>query len=287
MRHVLSTLSLSACLACGGGDRPDDGATLGAATTTTTTGSAATTDDPGTGATTGLDSSTGPTTGPTTTGFPWPTTDPTGAGTDGPVDGGPCPNYALVLDRPGPVLWSTTDGSIFESPFLQPGQGFNCVRIEFDLQTLDNLDEIAAMDPEGCPEFFGIASVFGTQPAGKVLATAFYHPMDRVRGDCTRGDSRFEVGNHLEYTADTIGPWSPGQVWHIILEAKPYLTRIVIYSGGQQIGPTIAAGLETVDVAYTRDPVVRLGLPSPVEDRFYPWYGTTYANLQVWADVAP
>ncbi|WAS96815.1 hypothetical protein [Nannocystis punicea] len=282
MRHVLFNLSFSALIACGGGDRPGDGGT-------TTATEPATGEPEATATTTG--DATATTTGSTaegapTTGLPGPETTAT-SGTDGPVDGGPCANYALVLDRPGPVLWATTDGSVYEAAFLQPGQGFNCVRVEFDLQTLDNLDDIVALDPEGCPEFFGIASVFGTQPAGKVLATVFYHPMDRVRGACTPGDSRLEVGNHLAYTADTPGPWSPGQVWHVILEAKPWLTRVTVFSGGQQVGPTIAAALDPLDVAVTRDPLVRLGLPGPVEDRFYPWYGATWANLQVWADVAP
>jgi hypothetical protein len=281
MRHVLLNLSLSTLLACGGGGQPgEDGSTAGEpATSDAATATGTTTGEPP-GAT-GTTTDDGP-----TTGLPWP--DPTAtSGTDGPVDAGPCPNYALVLDRPGPILWATTDGSVWESAFLQPGQGFGCVRVEFDLQTLDNLDEIVAMDPEGCPEYFGIASVFGTQPAGKVLATAFYHPMDRVRGACTLGASRFEVGNHLAYTADTAGPWAPGQVWHVILEAKPWLTRLTVFSGGQQVGPTIAAALDPLDVAVTRDPLIRLGLPGPVEDRFYPWYGATWANLQVWADVVP
>ncbi|MCY0987829.1 hypothetical protein OV203_11890 [Nannocystis sp. ILAH1] len=282
MRHVFFNLSLSTLLACGGGDPPgEDGSTTAGepATTDAATATGTTTDEPP--GTTGTTTDVGP-----TTGLPWP--DPTAtSGTDGPVDNGPCPNYALVLDRPGPILWATTDGSVWESAFLQPGQGFNCVRVEFDLQTLDNLDEIVAMDPEGCPEYFGIASVFGTQPAGKVLATAFYHPMDRVRGECMLGASRLEVGNHLAYTADTAGPWAPGQVWHVILEAKPWLTRVTVFSGGQQVGPTIAAALDPLDVAVTRDPLIRLGLPGPVEDRFYPWYGATWANLQVWADVVP
>lgn len=285
MRHVLCNLSLSTLLACGGGLRPgDDGS---AATTTADTTAAASSEAGSSTATSTGDVPVTTTDAPTTTNFPWPTTAATEQGTDGPVDAGPCPNDTLVLDRPGPLLWATTDGSVYETAFLQPGQGFNCVRIEFDLQTLANLDEIAAMDPEGCPEFFGIASVFGTQPAGKVFATAFYHSMDRVRDACTVGASRLEVGNHFAYTADTPGPWSPGQVWHIILEARPNLTRITVYSGGQQLGPAVAAELPAVDVAATRDPVVRLGLPGPVEDRFYPWYGTTYANLQVWADVVP
>lgn len=281
MRHVLRNLSLSTLLACGGGvgpgDEPTAATTSGPATDTT---AAATTTGDATG-------TTGTTTDPEpTTLTPWPTTSAT-SGTDGPVDAGPCPGYALVLDRPGPVLWATTDGSVFESPFLQPGQGFTCVRVEFDLQTLANLDDIIAMDPEGCPEYFGIASVFGTQPAGKVLATVFYHPMDRARGECLPGASRLEVGNHLAYTADTVGPWSPGQVWHVILEARPWLTRVTVFSGGKQIGPMVTAALDPLDVAVTRDPVVRLGLPGPVEDRFYPWYGATWANLQVWAEVAP
>ena len=287
-------LALGLIAACAGGD-PSEGSGTTSAPVTTGTGttsasSSTTTSATTTPTTTGSTTTTTTTTSTsgTTTSSPL-TTSPgeTGTGTDGPVDGGPCPGYALVLDHPGPVLWVTTDTSVYEAPFLPEGHGFTCVRVEFDLQTLDNLAEIAADDPEGCPEFFGLASVFGTQISGDVVATAFYRGMDRLRGVCTPGASRLEVGNYLDYNAGTEGPWSPGQVWHIILEARPSLTRITIFNKGQQLGPIIAASLDPIDLAGTLDPVVRLGLVNPVEDRFYPWYGATYANLQVWAEVVP
>lgn len=280
MRQVLPFLSLGTLMACHGGGAAGDGAETGAAATTTAASAtgATTTAEPATGGS-------GTTTTATTTGAPWDTLDPTGTG--GPVDNGPCPNSKLVLDHPGAVLWVTKDVSVWESTFLQPNEGFNCLRVEFDLQTLDNLADIAATDPDGCPERLGLASVFGTQIAGEVLATAFFRGMDDLRGTCTPGAGRLEVGNHLAYVEGIEGPWSPGQVWHVILEARPWLTRITLFSEGQQLGPAVAADLSPLSVEETRDPVVRLGLPAPVEDRFYPWYGATYANLQVWADVAP
>jgi hypothetical protein len=33
--------------------------------------------------------------------------------------------------------------------------------------------------------------------------------------------------------------------------------------------------------------MVRLGQVMVVEGKYYPWFGATYANLTVWADVAP
>lgn len=273
MRHVsIVSLSVSLIAACAGAEQPEGSdATAAPATTTTSTTTATTTGTSGPAPTTSTTTTTGGS-----------TTDLTG----GPVDGGPCPAYALVLDQPGAILWVTRDTSVHEVAFLPPGHGFNCIRVEFDLQTLDNLATIADAEPDGCPEFLGLASVFGTQISGDVVATAFYRGMDRLRGVCTPGPSRIEVGNHLDYNAGTEGPWSPGQVWHIILEAKPSLTRITIFNNGQQLGPTIAAALDPLDIDGTRDPILRLGLADPVEDRFYPWYGATYANLQVWADVA-
>lgn len=256
----------------------DPGVVTGAPTTGAPTTGATTLDPTTTGAaTTGTDA-----TGADTTG-----TDTTGTATTGPVDQGECTGYKLVLNKPGAVLWVNKDVSMFESSFLQPGEGFYCVRVEFDLQTLDNLDQLAAADPEGCPEQIGLASVFGTTISGEVLATAFFHAMDRQGGACTPTPARMEVGNYLDYVQSDPGPWAPGQIWHVILEAKPFLTRIAVYSEGKQLGPIVAANLYPASVAETRDPVVRLGLPMPVEDRFYPWYGATYANLQVWADVAP
>jgi hypothetical protein len=277
-RPVLTFLFLGSYAACSDPVPNDPGATDDPVSTSAAASGTGSTADTGT---TGPE----PTTTVSTTGDPWSTT--TGSpDTDGPVDNGPC-NYVLVLDKPGAALWVTTDVSSFETPFLQPGQGFNCVRVEFDLQTLDNLDALAAMDPEGCPELLGLASVFGTQISGNVVATAFFHGMDRARGTCTPGKNRLEVGNYLAYLAGTEGPWSPGQVWHVILESKPFLTRISLYTAGQQLGPTLEVDLSPTNVEDTRDPVVRLSIPAPVEDRFYPWYGATYANLQVWADVVP
>ena len=32
---------------------------------------------------------------------------------------------------------------------------------------------------------------------------------------------------------------------------------------------------------------VGLGQPMIVSEKFFPWFGATYANVEVWADVAP
>lgn len=202
-----------------------------------------------------------------------------------PHEEGEC-TYIKVFEQAGAVLWVTEAMSVYEVMPLQAGEGFYCVRVEFDLQTLDNLDALAAMEP-GCPEYLGLASVFGTQATGEVMATAFYRGRDRDGEMCAPGASRIEVGNYLEYAADTAGPWAPGEAWHVSIEAKPWVTRISLTKDGMPHGPTIEANLWPAGVADTRDPMVRLGQVMVVEGKYYPWFGATYANLTVWADVAP
>lgn len=202
-----------------------------------------------------------------------------------PHEEGEC-TYAKVFEQVGAVLWVTEATSVWEVMPLMAGEGFYCMKVEFDLQTLDNVDTLAESEP-GCPEYLGLASVFGTQATGEVMATAFYRGRDKDGEMCTAGASRIEVGNYLEYAADTVGPWAPGEAWHVTIEAKPWVTRIALTRGGAPLGPTIEANLWPASVADTRDPMVRLGQVMVVEGKYYPWFGATYANLTVWADVAP
>lgn len=273
-------LGLGAC-ATANHEGDDESTTSGGATTGTTgaTTSAGTT-SAGTSTTSGT-SSTGPSTSDasTSTGAA-STTSTTG------MEEGEC-EYVQVVDTPGPVLWVSDGASSLEVTPLAPGEGFYCVRVEFDLQTLDNLADLMALDPELCPEYLAIASVFGTTARGEDLATSFLRVMDRDGDLCVAGATRLEVGNYLNYTADAAGPWPLGQAWHVVLEAKPWVTRISFAQGDEVVGPVIEASLYPANVADTRDPIIRLGLPKIVAGKFFPWYGATYANLQVWADVAP
>lgn len=273
---------------CAGAAAGEDGSTTGvtgvspgtgATTGGTRGGATGTTGDAG--GTTGAGSTTGGEATTTTGPDEW-----TGGSTGAPPMEGECA-YVSVFEQAGPVLWVTEAMPVWELTPLQPGEGFYCMKVEFDVQTLDNLDELAAMSEGGCPEYLGLASVFGTQATGEVMATAFYRGRDREGEACVAGTSRLEVGNYLDYTADTEGPWAPGQAWHVTIEAKPWVTRISVTEGGAPLGPTIEANLWPASVADTREPTVRLGQVMVVEGRYFPWYGATYANVKVWADVAP
>lgn len=194
----------------------------------------------------------------------------------------PCA-YALVHEQPGPVLSVEPDVSELEVSPLQPGEGFYCMRVEFDMQTLDNLEQLAA-EHDACPEHTAIAAVYGGGTEGEFIGSAFFGHYD-AQG-CVRGDDTLEVGNFLAYTPDTAGPWPPGERWHVVLEMRPFASRISLLRDGEQVGPRIEASLFPATVEDTRDPVVRLGQSRITAGRFFPWYGATYENLQVWADVA-
>jgi len=195
----------------------------------------------------------------------------------------PCA-YNLVHEQSGLLLTVAPDTPSLAIQPLAAGASFTCMRIEFDLQTLANLDELAD-EFETCPEYQAIASIFGSGPKGDVLATAFFHHSDAEQASCTPGEARAEVGNYLDYTADVAGPWPPGGLWHITLEARPFVTRMSIAEDGVMAGPRLEASLQGAGLDDSLNPVVRLGQPGVVAGKFFPWYGATYSNLSVWAEV--
>ncbi|MCA9713317.1 MAG: hypothetical protein KC468_01330 [Myxococcales bacterium] len=294
-RWLITLMAAAVAVACGGPDAPEgsrgsDGELTGAsASSTGATGAGTDASDASAGATTTgstngapTESTTGSTTGDdgSGTGDDWATGGSTGGHEEGECD------YALVHAQPGAALWVSDEQPVLELSPLAPGEGFYCMRVEFDMQTLDNLE--ALVDAHGgCPELLSIASIFGTTATGDVLATAFFHHRAWEGETCAAVEPQAEAGNYLEYTAGVAGPWPPGQVWHVTLEAKPWLTRLELSQGDARVGPSIEAGLYPANVEDTRDPVVRLGQPMIVSEKFFPWFGATYANVEVWADVAP
>lgn len=68
---------------------------------------------------------------------------------------------------------------------------------------------------------------------------------------------------------------------------RPFTSRVTLTRDGEQVGPRVEASLFPANVEDTRDPVVRLGQSRITAGRFFPWYGATYENLQVHADIAP
>src|SRR5690606_36376597 len=81
------------------------------------------------------------------------------------MEEGEC-DYLQIVDMPGPVHTITEEAPVFEVAPLEAGEGFYCIRVEFDLQTLDNLDALQEVDPGLCPEYLALASVFGTTARG-------------------------------------------------------------------------------------------------------------------------
>jgi hypothetical protein len=194
----------------------------------------------------------------------------------------PCA-YALVHEQPGVVLAVEPDASELEVQPLQAGEGFYCMRVEFDMQTLDNLEQLAA-EHDACPQQTAIAAVYGSAPQGEFIGSAFFGHYDDT---CARGQDTLEVGNFLHFTPDTAGPWPPGERWHVVLEMRPFASRVSLSRDGEQVGPRVEASLFPASIDDTRDPVVRLGQSRITAGRFFPWYGATYENLVIHADVAP
>ncbi|MCA9695178.1 MAG: hypothetical protein KC636_36700 [Myxococcales bacterium] len=273
-------MALAGLVACGGGDERED-ATSGVTTATTEASTTAATGAQETEGSTGVVTTT---TGETGAASDWTATD---AETEADTSEEAECDYELVYLDLDAALWITPAHAHRDVRPLEPGEGFFCMRVEFDLQTLDNLDAIAA-EHDACPAYLGLASIFGSAATGDVMATAFLRHRDELEDGCAAGEPRAEVGNYLNYTEEVPGPWPPGQAWHVTLEAKPWVTRLTLakYEGGGSVGPAIEADLYPANVADTRDPVVRLGQPMIVEGRYFPWFGATYANLEVWADVA-
>jgi hypothetical protein len=193
-------------------------------------------------------------------------------------------DYVLVDEQPGLVHTVSGDASTFDVMPLDEGEGFFCLRVEFDLSVPDDLDALLA-EHEGCPEYLALASVFGTQPSGEYLATSFFHAYEQAEDACVASAPHVEVGNYIDYQVGHAGPWLPGGSWHVVLEAKPWLTRIDVAGEGGETH-RVEASLYPANVADTRDPVVRLGQAQVTGQMFFPWFGAEYSNLKVEAVVA-
>lgn len=201
-------------------------------------------------------------------------------------------DYVLIHEQAGPVHTVSAFEPTLDVMPVAEGEGFYCLRVEFDITVPDALDDLLAVH-EGCPEYLALASVFGTQATGDYLATSFFHgyalvePEDeQADPECEQATPHVEVGNYVDYSVGTEAPWLPGQSWHVVLEAKPWLTRMDV-DGEAGSTHRVEASLFPANLADTRDPVVRLGQAQVTGDMFYPWFGAQYANLRIEAVVAP
>gem|GEM_PF-6145073 len=201
-------------------------------------------------------------------------------------------NYEQIGEQAGPILDVRDNGSPRASFWsinpLNPGEGFNCLKAEFDLQTPNNIDQIMqAYEGISCPIYFGIAAMNSKPNLRKLLSGGLFHYLQE---GCSRGRDRLEMNNSWADNSGTGGPWAPGNTWKVLLEATSKKSSIALFQNGSQAGPTISAntssGSGQMTVAETRDASFSIGQKG-IGEVYFPWYGAKYSNLKIWADVIP
>ena len=204
----------------------------------------------------------------------------TGVSEDAAPDAGPtAPCAELVYEQLGDVLTVVDGASVWSVSPLAPGQGFTCMRVEFEMQTADTLQTI--IDMGGCPIFLSVAGIAGPS---KILAGSLFK-MHRAQTRCPPGPHRLELDTWVD--ADVLqGPWSLGQTYHVVLEVVPFTSSVTLYQNGQQIGPTVSASITGTTVPDTVDPVVTFGLDHPMTNAYWPNYDAVYRDVRIWADRA-
>jgi len=176
----------------------------------------------------------------------------------------------------------TYENSLFEIKPLEPGYSFTCMRVEFDMQTADTLEQ-TLMDFPGCPIFTTIAGVRGTTSEGKPLASALFK---YYKVGCTPGPDRIELDTFADAKV-VPGPWPIGELYHFEITIEPFFSQLRVFQEGIQVGPAIEVSIEGATLEMARDPLINLGMEKPAVDAYYPNYGATYKDLTIWADVTP
>lgn len=208
-----------------------------------------------------------------------------------PVDAGDCTPgeccYELVEERAGVFHTVTTaDPQLIVRP-LEAGEGFFCMRLEYTLQTVDNL---VATDEayEGCPIYSHLAGIQGTGDEGRQLNAGFFRFLRLGCG--VRRPGALEINAWAppgETRSQTLtGPWLPGETFRVVHEVVPFVSSIEIFQGGVHVGPRVETEITGTTVAMTRDTEIPFGLPMPVGGAFFPYYDAVYSDLEVWASVA-
>lgn len=186
----------------------------------------------------------------------------------------------LVREQLGEVLHVTNDVSALELMPLQPGEGFTCMRVE-----LAFTPAAIAATADACPIYVALASLRGTAPGGEDLAAAFVHAFDGDVARCDRGPDRLAIGNFRELTDDAPAP-PLDQAFTLRLLVQPFVSRIELWRDDLRIA-SASADLFPATVDDTRDPLLRLGLARPADASIVPWYGASYSDLRIFAEVVP
>ena len=197
--------------------------------------------------------------------------------------------YELVHESPG-VFHTVTeaDPQHVVRP-LEAGQGFFCMRVEYTMQTVDNLVETdAAYD--GCPIFSHIAGIEGSGAEGRVVGGAFFRMLrlgcDVRRPVAVQLDVWSPPGEPHRSTTLT-GPWLPGETYRIVHEVVPFTSSIELHQDGAIVGPRIETDISGTTVDMTRDTEVIFGLDMVYDGAYFPYFDAVYSDLEIWADVAP
>jgi hypothetical protein len=209
------------------------------------------------------------------------TSSSTGESSDGPGDLG-CDTP--VFEQDGVVKIVTHDDSYWNVSPLPTGASFRCLRLTFEIQTVDSQQEILDMY-EGCPIFLGIAAVDGQGPEGRPMASMLFKPW---RVGCTPGPDRVELDTFADALVEE-GPWPLGELYEVSIEVNldTETSTVILAQDGVQVGPSVTAALTGITDETARDPRVGLGMEHPAGDAYFPDYGATYSNVRITADVIP
>lgn len=186
----------------------------------------------------------------------------------------------MVFEQTGVVLEVPAEGGELELVPLAAGEGFSCMRVEFDL-------DVAAIPAAGddCPVYAAIASIRGTAAGGEDMAAAYVHPYELGPDGCTRGADRLAVGNFRELRDDEPAPPMSG-TWRARLLVQPFVSRFEVLDADDHPIASVSANLFPASIADTRDPVVRLGLGDPIGETLVPWGPLVFRDVRIFAQVA-
>jgi hypothetical protein len=167
---------------------------------------------------------------------------------------------------------------------LPAGTSFRCLRLSFEIQTVDSQQEILDLY-EGCPIFLGIAAVDGQGPEGRPMASMLFKPW---KVGCTPGPDRVELDTFADALVEP-GPWPLGGLYEVSIEVNldTETSTVTLAQDGVQVGTSVTAALTGITLETARDPRVGLGMVHPAGDAYFPDYGATYSNVRITADVVP
>jgi hypothetical protein len=189
----------------------------------------------------------------------------------------PEPCSELVYEQQGLILTVVDGASHWSVSPLNQGEGFTCMRVEFDLHTHDCVQQI--LDMNGCPTFYCIAGISAVRKMGGALLRHW-----RAQQGCIPGPHRMQIdcfwgSDHGQ------APWQYAQTYRVTIEVIPFTSTFTMSQGGVPVG-SVSVVITGATVADTVNPTVNFGIPQSSQSAYFPMYGATYSNLQVWATRA-